>query len=157
MPDKKQKAWDAAKKIRDAEFDQRDKEIKKWDFLYAEYKKAIAINDKAGASALSDELSKQSQVVSRCFAMISGKIKAMGALQDAKTLKAADDAIDKLVREEIDELFAILAGMFPGVLEGIFKKKFAPVGKNQNAFEKAYLILLEIKGKQEIESIVDAA
>lgn len=108
----------------DATLDQRDKEIKKWDTLYAEWKKLVQDGDTAGATAKDKELSKQSQVVSRCFAQINGKLEAMNALQDAKTLKAADEAIDKLIAKEMAVLLEIFAQIYPSFLGWSLRRSY---------------------------------
>ncbi len=155
MPDKKQEAYEKAIELRDREYKRYDRALKKYNDLYAEWQALVAGGDSAKARAKFDELMEQSKLVDRSSVPVTGKLDAITALQNAKTLADSDKAIDALIKEEIDELFAILADLIPGIFEAIFKKKFPAVEKRLDGFEKAYLLLLEIKGKQKIEEIVD--
>jgi hypothetical protein len=114
----------------------------------------VNAHDMPAAKIKNEELSKQGQVVAHCMAVIDGKLEAMTALQEADTLPAARAGIDQMILNEVAELFAILTRIFPDFLGGVFKKDLAPLKKHEDAFEKAYMTFLHLKGKGEIRELV---
>jgi hypothetical protein len=154
LADPKDVAWGKAVAARDKEFNQRDKEIKKWKELYSDWEDLLKKGDTVGAAAKNKKLNKQGQVVSGIMGILDGKLEAMTALQAAATINAAQKRIDKLIDRESAQFLALIDEFNPGFLGGIFKKKGAAAKNAAEAFAKAFAIYLNIVGKKEIKDLL---
>jgi hypothetical protein len=149
MAGSKQQAYDDAKKIRDQEFDEYDKEIEKWKNLYAKWKALVAANDMAAARALQPQLDAQARLIDIIRLKIEGKLEAMDALQRAATLGAALTGIDGLIGNEAAQLQAAIDQLNRAAASG----NAAGVGEAAWTIAK---IQSQIAGKLEIRAVVAA-